>query len=88
MDTFSVVDKGSHCEIHQGDAIAADYVANRRIAELFASAPELLGQCKRMLSLVQEFDRALGRSPGLFFDVMAAIRKAEGRDTPCQPTVE
>jgi hypothetical protein len=80
MSEFTVVDKGSHCEIHQGDAIAADYVANKRIAELFAAAPDLLVQCQRLLSLVQEFDRSLGRSPGLIFDAMTAVRRAEGRD--------
>lgn len=46
-------------------------------AQLVAAAPELLAACKRMLALIQEFDRALGRSPGLIFDAMGAIVNAE-----------
>ena len=42
MTELTVIDKGSHCEIHQGDAIAADYVASVRLARMFAAAPEML----------------------------------------------
>lgn len=42
MTDLTVIDKGNHCEIHQGDAIAADYVASMRLANMFAAAPELL----------------------------------------------
>jgi hypothetical protein len=38
---------------------------------------KLLAACKRMMSLVQEIDRALGRQPGVIFDAMAAINHAE-----------
>jgi hypothetical protein len=42
-----------------------------------AAAPELLLACKRMREMIQEIDRALGRKPGLIFDAMGAIMKAE-----------
>ena len=32
MSDLTVIDRGNHCEIHQGDAIAADYVASKRLA--------------------------------------------------------
>lgn len=47
-------------------------------ARLVAAAPQLLAACKRMMGLIQEIDRALGRNPGLIFDAMAAIQQAEG----------
>jgi len=37
----------------------------------------LLTACKRMMALIQEIDRALGRHPGIIFDAMGAIVKAE-----------
>jgi hypothetical protein len=46
-------------------------------ARLVAAAPELLAACKRMMALIQEIDRALGRHPGIIFDAMGAIVKAE-----------
>lgn len=46
-------------------------------ARLVAAAPQLLAACKRMVALIQEFDRAMGRSPGLIFDAMTAIQQAE-----------
>ena len=46
-------------------------------ARLVAAAPALLLACKRMLAMIQEIDRALGRKPGLIFDAMVAIMQAE-----------
>ena len=46
-------------------------------ARLVAAAPALLLACKRMLAMIQEIDRALGRKPGLIFDAMGAIMQAE-----------
>lgn len=39
---------------------------------------KLLAACKRMMGLVQEIDRTLGRHPGVIFDAMSAIHHAEG----------
>ena len=47
-------------------------------ARLIAAAPQLLAACKRMLSMIQDFDKALGRNPGIIFDAMAAIQHAQG----------
>lgn len=47
-------------------------------ARLIAAAPKLLAACKRMRSLVQEMDRALGKQPGVIFDAMVAINEATG----------
>ena len=52
-----------------------DFESNAR---LVAAAPQLLAACKRMMGLIQDIDRALGRNPGLIFDAMAAIQQAEG----------
>jgi hypothetical protein len=76
MTDLNVIDKGNHCEIHQGDAIAADYVASKRLAKLVAAAPELLYQLKHAIRLLvdagypetyerwQEFDMAVNMAEG------------------------
>jgi hypothetical protein len=76
MTGLTVIDKGNHCEIHQGDAIAADYVASKRLATLFAASPELLYQLKHAIRLLvdaghpetyerwQEFDMAVNMAEG------------------------
>jgi hypothetical protein len=76
MTDLTVIDKGDHCEIHQGDAIAADYVASKRLANLFAASPELLYQLKHAIRLLvdagypetyerwQEFDMAVNMAEG------------------------
>jgi hypothetical protein len=76
MSDMTVIDRGNHCEIHQGDAIAADYVASKRLATLFAAAPELLYQLKHAIRLLveagypetyerwQEFDMAVDQAEG------------------------
>jgi hypothetical protein len=51
-----------------------DYESNAR---LVAAAPQLLAACKRMMAMIQDIDRTLGRNPGLIFDAMSAIRQAE-----------
>ena len=89
MSDMTVIDRGNHCEIHQGDAIAADYVASKRLATLFAAAPEMLAALKVWLELETTCD---GRRPcycedpeiakhGKCYACMAvnAIAKAEGR---------
>lgn len=47
-------------------------------ARLIAAAPQLLEACKRMMFLIQDFDRALGRNPSIIFDAMGAIQQAQG----------
>ena len=82
MTDLTVIDKGNHCEIHQGDAIAADYVASVRLATLFAAAPELLYQLKQAVALIVEkdlFDWEDATSGNSFQDMEDAIRRAEGR---------
>jgi hypothetical protein len=82
MTDLTVIDKGNHCEIHQGDAIAADYVASVRLANLFAAAPELLYQLKQAVALIVEkdlFDWEDATSGNSFQDMEDAIRRAEGR---------
>jgi hypothetical protein len=83
MTDLTVIDKGNHCEIHQGDAIAADYVASVRLAKLFAAAPELLYQLKQAVALIVEkdlFDWEDATSGNSFQDMEDAIRRAEGRE--------
>jgi hypothetical protein len=83
MSDMTVIDRGNHCEIHQGDAIAADYVASKRLATLFAAAPELLYQLKQAVSLIVEkdlFDWEDASSGNSFQDMEDAIRLAEGRE--------
>jgi hypothetical protein len=83
MTGLTVIDKGNHCEIHQGDAIAADYVASVRLANLFAAAPELLYQLKQAVALIVEkdlFDWDDATSGNSFQDMEDAIRLAEGRE--------
>jgi len=83
MTDLAVIDKGNHCEIHQGDAIAADYVASVRLANLFAAAPELLYQLKQAVALIVEkdlFDWEDATSGNSFQDMEDAIRRAEGRE--------
>jgi hypothetical protein len=75
MSDMTVIDRGNHCEIHQGDAIAADYVASKRLATLFAAAPELLAALRYMV----ENAEADGWSSLMLSDAKAAIAKAEGR---------
>jgi hypothetical protein len=73
---------GGHYEIHQGDAIAADFVASKRLATLFASAPDLLYQLKQAVALIVEkdlFDWEDAASGNSFQDMEDAIRVAEGR---------
>ena len=48
-------------------------------ARLIAAAPQLLAACKKMMEMIQEIDRTLGRRPGAIFDAMGAISRAEGR---------
>lgn len=48
------------------------------VANLIAAAPQLLEACKRMMFLIQDFDRSMGRNPGIIFDAMGAIRQAQG----------
>ena len=82
MSELSVIDRGNHCEIHQGDAIAADYVASKRLATLFAAAPELLYQLKTATALLCEkglFDWE-GDGGDSYQAMEAAIRLAEGRE--------
>lgn len=82
MAEFTVIDRGNHCEIHQGDAIAADYVASKRIATLFAAAPELLRQLKDATALIAEkdlFDWEDSASGSSYQAMEDAIRLAEGR---------
>lgn len=55
--------------------LGADYESNAR---LIAAAPQLLAACKRMMAMIQEIDRTLGRHPGVIFDAMGAIAQAEG----------
>jgi hypothetical protein len=78
MTDLTVIDKGNHCEIHQGDAIAADYVASVRLANLFAAAPELLYQLKHAIRLLVEagYPETYGRWQE--FDM--AVNMAEGRE--------
>jgi hypothetical protein len=83
MTDLTVIDKGNHCEIHQGDAIAADYVASVRLANMFAAAPELLYQLKQAVALIVEkdlFDWEDATSGNSFQDMEDAIRRAEGRE--------
>jgi mitochondrial fission protein ELM1 len=82
MTDLTVIDKGNHCEIHQGDAIAADYVASKRLANLFAASPELLYQLKQAVALIVEkdlFDWEDAESGNSFQAMEEAIRVAEGR---------
>lgn len=48
-------------------------------AHLVAAAPQLLAACKRMMAMIQEIDRTLGRNPGVIFDALGAIHQAEGK---------
>ncbi len=48
-------------------------------ARLVAAAPQLLAACKRMMAMIQEIDRTLGRNPGAIFDALGAIHQAEGK---------
>ena len=82
MRDMNVIDRGSHCEIHKGDAIAADYVASKRLATLFAAAPELLYQLKTAAALLAEHDLFDWESDGgdSYQAMEAAIRLAEGRE--------
>jgi hypothetical protein len=77
---MTVIDRGNHCEIHQGDAIAADYVASKRLATLFAAAPELLRELKRLLLMWEESIGWEKNYMDLGDDARAAIAKAEGRE--------
>jgi hypothetical protein len=56
MTDLTVIDKGNHCEIHQGDAIAADYVASVRLATLFAAAPALLDAVRKAVAALEILD--------------------------------
>jgi len=76
MSDMTVIDRGNHCEIHQGDAIAADYVASKRLATLFAAAPDLLAALKNHLPWNDEPPRGWG----FWQDAVDAIAKAEGRE--------
>ncbi|NDD55218.1 hypothetical protein EBZ39_15370 [bacterium] len=82
MINLTVIDRGNHCEIHQGDAIAADYVASKRLATLFAAAPELLYQLKTATALLAEHGLFDWESDGgdSYQDMETAIRLAEGRE--------
>jgi hypothetical protein len=80
MSELSVIDRGNHCEIHQGDAIAADYVASKRLATLFAAAPELLAALRELV----HYDEGSSEQGSYGYEVLsrckAAIAKAEGRE--------
>jgi len=52
----------------------------RESERLLAAAPELLAACKKLRALVQDIDRAFSSKPGVIFDAMSAIVKAEGRE--------
>jgi hypothetical protein len=78
MSDLTVVDRGNHCEIHQGDAIAADYVASKRLATLFAAAPELLYQLKHAIRLLVE--AGYPETYERWQDLELAVAKAEGRE--------
>ena len=81
MSDMTVIDRGNHCEIHQGDAIAADYVASKRLATLFAAAPELLHQLKTATALLAELELFDWERDGDSYQSMeAAIQLAEGRE--------
>jgi hypothetical protein len=79
MSELHVVQRGDHCEIFQGDAIAADYVASTRLARMFAAAPDLLAALK---DLLVKWESAIDYEPD-YMDMgdkaRAAIAKAEGR---------
>jgi hypothetical protein len=85
MTDLTVIDKGDHCEIHQGDAIAADYVASTRLANLFAAAPELLAALQSFIALSDDGSLHIDGSPATEDPALtaarAAIAKAEGITT-------
>jgi len=80
MSDMTVIDRGNHCEIHQGDAIAADYVASKRLATLFAAAPEMLAALKEIVA----YDEGSNDPEDYGYEVLVrcktAIAKAEGRE--------
>jgi hypothetical protein len=78
MTDLTVIDKGNHCEIHQGDAIAADYVASKRLANLFAASPEMLYQLKHAIRLLVDAGYPETYERWQEFDM--AVNMAEGRD--------
>jgi hypothetical protein len=82
---LSVVNRGNHCEIHLGDAIAADYVATKRLATLFAAAPELLDALREakaelvaLYELAYPCDDSDNATTVVIDRADAAIAKAEG----------
>jgi len=77
MTPLTVIDRGNHCEIPQGDALAADYVASKRLAALFAAAPELLAALKAHVPWTSEPPQGWG----IWQEAVDAIAKAEGRST-------
>lgn len=82
MTDLTVIERPGHCEIHQGDAIAADYVASTRLAVLFAAAPDLLYQLKQATRLLCEhglFDWEDQHTGDSYQAMTDAIRLAEGR---------
>ena len=84
MGDMNVIDRGNHCEIHQGNAIAADYVASKRLATLFAAAPELLDALLSFVELDADGSLHIDGSPATEDPVITAakkaIAKAEGRE--------
>jgi len=79
MSDMTVIDRGNHCEIHQGDALAADYVASKRLATLFAAAPDLLAAARLANQELIDLGQGSSGSPALAA-LWAAIAKAEGRE--------
>lgn len=73
---FSAMPDGSKCIVAK--TFAGDDGDYESTARLIAAAPQLLEACKRMMFLIQDFDRALSRNPGIIFDAMGAIRRAQG----------
>ena len=84
MTDLTVIDRGNHCEIHQGDAIAADYVASKRLATLFAAAPELLEALQSFIDLSDDgslhIEGSIATEDPVITAARAAIAKAEGRE--------
>jgi len=86
MSELSVVDRGNHCEIHQGDAIAADYVSSKRLAVLFAASAAMMDALRiadDALDYAQaqvEDERDRQRLLHWRAQVQSALALAEGRE--------